>query len=164
LTPRGDRCWRRKVLNVRLATLVVIDVSGPNKTHLREYSSVADDDPLYDSVAPDEDYVTLPTIQENSPKEKTSMGKVGTDKPPEIVVEQLTKQLQQSDSTILDLKAEVNQLKAHLETLKYENIELKTRLSQHKVPDNNNSINGDGDSNSLQTITVGGSGRDAISF
>jgi G protein-coupled receptor kinase interacting protein 2 len=128
---------------------------GPNKTHLREYSSVTDDDPLYDSVAPDEDYVTLPTIQENSPKEKTSMGKVGTDKPPEVVVEQLTKQLQQSDSTILDLKAEVNQLKAHLETLKYENIELKTRLSQHKVPDNNNSINGDGDSNSLQTITNG---------
>ena len=119
----------------------LIPILGPNKTHLREYSPVSDDDPLYDAVAPDEDYATLPTIQE-------------TEKPPETPnsnVEELTKRLQQSDSTISDLKAEVHQLKAHLESLKTENTELKSRLSQVKVTEN--SINGD-DFSSLQIISV----------
>ncbi|RZC37498.1 ARF GTPase-activating protein GIT2, partial [Asbolus verrucosus] len=124
----------------------MLSEKGPNKTHLREYSPISDDDPLYDSVAPDEDYVTLPTIQEeNSHADKSS----------ENAVEQLTKQLQESDNTILDLKAEVSKLKANLETLKFENIELKYRLSQRKVPEPN-SINGENDFNSLDTIIANG--------
>ncbi|EFA09439.1 ARF GTPase-activating protein Git [Tribolium castaneum] len=119
----------------------LLSETGPNRTHLREYSPVSDDDPLYDSVAPDEDYA-LPPIQEN-------------EKPQTDTVEQLTKQLKASDSTICDLKAEVNQLKAHVESLKCENIELKTRLSQCKVPETNNSINGD-EFSSLQPIISNG--------
>lgn len=73
----------------------------------------------------------------------------------------MTKQLQQSDSTIHGLKAEVSKLRAHLESLKCENSELKTRLSQCKPTDfsinHNNLNNGDtGDSlefNSLQIIS-----------
>lgn len=67
------------------------------------------------------------------------------------VVEQLTKQLQESDSTILDLKAEVNKLKSHLESLKCENTELKSKLSQSKVPEPS-SINGENEFSSLQSI------------
>lgn len=66
-------------------------------------------------------------------------------------MEQLTKQLQESDTTILDLKAEVSKLKANLESLKFENTELKSKLSQSKVPEPT-SINGDSEFSSLQSI------------
>lgn len=65
-------------------------------------------------------------------------------------MERLTKKLQESDSTISDLKAEVSKLRAYAESLKNENVELKTKLSQVKterVTDHNSNmpgLNGDG--------------------
>lgn len=47
---------------------------------------------------------------------------------------QLTKQLELSDNTISDLKAEVNKLKACVESLTSENSNLKSKLS--KIPEN----------------------------
>lgn len=71
-------------------------------------------------------------------------------------VEQLTQQLLKSDSTITDLKAELNKVRAYAESLKNENQELKTRLSQTKHDSQsssdynaNSSVNGYSGSTSL---------------
>lgn len=58
-------------------------------------------------------------------------------------LEKLTKQLKESDNTITDLKAEVTKLRAYAETLKNENLELKTRLSQVKHDSNSMDCNPD---------------------
>lgn len=62
-------------------------------------------------------------------------------------LEQLTKQLQESDTTIMDLKAEVSKLRAYAESLRNENTELKSRLSQGACDnrvDYNSNMNGEG--------------------
>lgn len=118
---------------------------------LREYSQISDDDPVYDSVASDDDYAVVPSAGKVSESVQCSDDGI-SDR-----LEQLTKQLQESDTTITDLKAEVSKLRAYAESLKNENIELKTRLSQVKCDNqvvtdyNSNSqcLNGDGGSVSL---------------
>lgn len=121
---------------------------------LREYSQISDDDPLYDSVASDEDYAVVPS-RETENRAQTSPTKVSesvqcTDDGISDKLEQLTKQLQQSDTTIMDLKAEVTKLRAYAESLKNENSELKSRLSQTKCDNrvdynsNKPNVNGEG--------------------
>lgn len=121
---------------------------------LREYSQISDDDPLYDSVASDEDYAVVPSnVDENQePPLPTKVSEYVhcTDNGISDRLEQLTKQLQESDTTIMDLKAEVTKLRAYADRLKNENNELKSRLSQvkndnHGVDYNSNthSLNGE---------------------
>lgn len=70
---------------------------------------------------------------------------------PEIDV--LARKLQDSDSTISDLKAEVVSLKSLVEQLSCENKELRSRLSQAEVRSSLSShkLNGDSVSQSMET-------------
>lgn len=121
---------------------------------MREYSQISDDDPLYDSVASDEDYAVVPSRSIESVQQvlplKVSESVQCSDNGTSDKLEQLTKQLQQSDTTIMDLKAEVTKLRAYAESLKNENSELKSRLSQAKYDNrldyNSNTpiVNGEG--------------------
>lgn len=123
---------------------------------LREVS-VFDEDPLYDSVASDEDYATVPEDQEKSPQKEIPQL---TDKDSAIslhnvnttnqMLKQLTNQLKNSDSTITDLKSQIFKLKHHIETLENENSDLKNRLSQTKPITR---INGDSGYDSLGFIS-----------
>lgn len=89
-------------------------------------SKISDDEPLYDSVASDEDYAVLPPINQ----EKIDNPLV-SNIAQSSAVDVLTKRLLQSDSTISDLKAEVRVLQSMVKQLSTENTELKTRLSQN---------------------------------
>ena len=60
-----------------------------------------------------------------------------------VNVEMLTRQLEESDSKILDLNEEVTNLKALVERLNTENFQLKNRLSQAEGISVKSSINGD---------------------
>lgn len=119
---------------------------------LREYSQISDDDPLYDSVASDDDYAVVPSeqIQNQAQVAKVSESVQCSDSGVSEKVEQLTKQLQESDTTIMDLKAEVTKLRAYAESLINENTELKSQLSQvkydNRVDYNSNTpnVNGEG--------------------
>lgn len=62
------------------------------------------------------------------------------------ILEQLTKQLKNSDKTITDLRTEVTKLRQYVKDLQTENSELKTRLSQK------NFVNGDSGFDSLEYI------------
>lgn len=66
------------------------------------------------------------------------------------ILEQLTKQLKNSDSTITDLRAEVMKLRQCVRTLQNENFELKSRLSQTKLYPK---LNGDSGFDSLEHIS-----------
>ncbi|XP_076265367.1 ARF GTPase-activating protein GIT1 isoform X1 [Rhynchophorus ferrugineus] len=96
--------------------------------HLRQTSEI-DDDPLYDSVADDEDYA-VPMSKENEPSKEETVISVDTLTKTNQVLEALTKQLKNSDNTITDLRAEVSKLRQCVKTLQNENTELKSRLSQ----------------------------------
>ncbi|KAJ8917783.1 hypothetical protein NQ315_010689 [Exocentrus adspersus] len=112
--------------------------------------SVVDDDPLYDSVASDEDYAVVPDEEQKleiTNKESISLNNVSKTNQ---ILEQLTKQLKNSDSTIMDLRAEVMKLRQCVRTLQNENFELKTRLSQSKLY---SKVNGDSGFDSLEHIS-----------
>lgn len=107
-------------------------------------SQICEDDPLYDSVASDDDYADVtcdspfnetdnnkiqsknqsPTSSSNSTTNVNSQAAV-----PPAEVEELSLQLKNSDMAISSLKAEVTGLKALVEQLSSENFELKSRLS-----------------------------------
>ncbi|XP_045475024.1 ARF GTPase-activating protein Git-like [Harmonia axyridis] len=114
-----------------------------DKTH-----SCFEEDPVYDTVASDEEYDTIP-----SPKAvkvfSTSTEDQDNAKSTEIL--ELTKQLKLSDDKISDLKAEVNKLKACVENLTTENTDLRYKLS--KIPENSR-LNGETAFNSLDTILM----------
>lgn len=133
---------------------------------LRE-ASVVDDDPLYDSVASDDDYAMVPEDKESPQKEKrpsppTEKQSPSSDKEKDKMVsldsvnktnqilEQLTKQLKNSDSTITDLRSEVIKLRQCVKVLQTENTELKSRLSQSKL---SSRLNGDSGFDSLEFIS-----------
>lgn len=123
---------------------------------LRE-NSVFDEDPLYDSVASDDDYATVPDDKEMSPKKELSpiidkdnaisLHNVNTTNQ---MLKQLTNQLKNSNSAITDLKTQIYKLKQHIETLENENCDLKTKLSQNKSISR---MNGDSGFDSLGFIS-----------
>ncbi|XP_019868941.1 ARF GTPase-activating protein Git isoform X2 [Aethina tumida] len=106
-----------------------------------------DDDPLYDSVASDDDYEQVPDEEEELDKtKKMNSLEVKNLLKRNQVIEQLTDRLKESDSTITELKSEVTQLRNCLKTLQNENFELKSQLSlQNKNYTNfaSNGNNGD---------------------
>lgn len=119
---------------------------------MREYSQISDDDPLYDSVASDDDYAVVSTSKNENQAQPVKVSEAvqcTADSGINDKVEKLTKQLQESDSTIMDLKAEVTKLRAYAESLQNENTELKSRLSQtkcdNKVDYNSNTPNMNGE-------------------
>ncbi|GLV34216.1 G protein-coupled receptor kinase interacting ArfGAP [Carabus blaptoides fortunei] len=103
-------------------------------SQLKHVSQMSDDEPLYDSVASDDDYALLSPTAQNTPdksdvsvrSEHTSCSKG----PSPAAIDVLTKRLIQSDSTISTLRAEVRVLQSMVEKLNSENNELRTRLSQ----------------------------------
>lgn len=150
---------QRRHLAAERGFLFTIKLHNTNNTfrsghlpQLREYSQISDDDPLYDSVASDEDYAVVPSTKEENQEQPAKVSEYVqcTDNGISDRLEQLTKQLQESDTTIMDLKAEVTKLRAYADSLKNENTELKSRLSQvksdnHGVDYNSNtqSLNGE---------------------
>ncbi|XP_030764159.1 ARF GTPase-activating protein GIT2 [Sitophilus oryzae] len=112
---------------------------------LRQTSEI-DDDPLYDSVAEDEDYA-VPMSKEEEMNKKDSIISIDNINKTNQVLEALTKQLRNSDNTITDLRTEVTKLRQCLKALQNENSELKVRLSQ-KV----SFANGDSGFDSLEYI------------
>lgn len=123
---------------------------------LREVS-VFDEDPLYDSVASDDDYATVPEDKETSPKnelspivDKDSAISLRNVNTTNQMLKQLTNQLKNSNSTITDLKTQIYKLKQHIETLENENCDLKTKLSQNKSISR---MNGDSGFDSLGFIS-----------
>lgn len=116
---------------------------------LKHISQISDDEPLYDSVASDEDYALLSTEQQTS---TDKLDQSVTASP--AAVEVLTKRLLQSDSTISDLRAEVKVLQTMVEKLNSENHELRARLSQTNSV--NNSINSVSGSFNLVGQTING--------
>ncbi|KAJ8960016.1 hypothetical protein NQ318_009452 [Aromia moschata] len=134
----------------------MLSEKGSMIQQLREVS-VVDDDPLYDSVASDEDYATVPEEEKDKTaggdklhlnvKEIMSLDNVSKTNQ---ILEQLTKQLKNSDNTITDLRAEVIKLRQCVKTLQSENFELKTRLSQTKLSPR---LNGDSGFDSLEYIS-----------
>nr|CAI5825068.1 unnamed protein product [Callosobruchus analis] len=134
-------------------------------SQLREVSTI-DDDPLYDSVASDEDYASVPgeekTASPNtlSPHSQHSEVSHNSNKDSIIsldsvsktnqILEQLTKQLKNSDNTITDLKNEVLKLRQYVKVLQTENSMLKNKLSQTKASPR---ANGDSGFDSLEHIS-----------
>lgn len=120
--------------------------------------SVFDEDPLYDSVASDDDYATVPEEnQEQSPEKESPQT---TDKDSAIslhnvnatnqILKQLTNQLKNSSHTIVDLKTQIIKLRQQIETLETENSDLKNRMSQSKP---SSRLNGDSGFESLGFIS-----------
>ncbi|KAB0795589.1 hypothetical protein PPYR_12428 [Photinus pyralis] len=118
---------------------------GSFTTSSRQFSQVSDDEPLYDSVASDEDYAHV-NLDEDK---KGGDGDAETTR-----LYSLAKKLQDSDSTISDLKAEVSTLKTLVDHLSCENQELKARLSN---TDSFQSRKLNGDSQSLEGFLIGNS-------
>lgn len=110
------------------------------------------EDPVYDTVADDEEYATLPSpplnVSNVSNHSSVHQGDKDTSK---SSIDELTKQLEVSDHTILNLKAEVDKLKACVETLTCENKTLRTKLL--KVPDSSR-IKGEAEYSSLDTVLL----------
>ncbi|CAH1969209.1 unnamed protein product [Acanthoscelides obtectus] len=133
--------------------------------------STVDDDPLYDSVASDEDYASVPDEEKPtspntlSPQSQHSDPSHNTNKDSIIsldsvsktnqILEQLTKQLKNSDNTITDLKNEVYKLRQYVKVLQTENSILKNKLAQTKA---SSRVNGDSRFESLEHISETDSG------
>lgn len=101
--------------------------SSPNKSGNleNEANSVSDDEPLYDAVASDDDYAALaPVVKQNSNVNiPTTVG--GIQQKDQIEV--LKQQLEQSESTI-------NELKNLVQKLSSENFELKSKIQPSQSP------------------------------
>ncbi|XP_013197640.1 ARF GTPase-activating protein Git [Amyelois transitella] len=143
-----------------IATLQPRGISGLNPmlsaSHLRHFSQISDDEPLYDSVASDEDYAALaPTDFDMSiipsrigePLTSTYSPSLIIDHPPNIELQRtqlpnnlpqhvpiaqksellnLKKELDSRDSTITELKTQLKNLQSIVEQLTKENSVLKT--------------------------------------
>ncbi|KAI4461175.1 g protein-coupled receptor kinase interacting arfgap [Holotrichia oblita] len=123
---------------------------------MRDYSHISDDDPVYDSVASDDDYAVVAGAEQtddsiddrDSVKKSTSDSSQSESKDSVVDLDGLTQKLQKSDSTISTLKQEVSNLRAVIEKLHTENYELRTRLSQAGT-NSVTSFNGDSGCSSL---------------
>ncbi|CAH0718751.1 unnamed protein product, partial [Brenthis ino] len=144
----------------RLATLQPRALTGPmnpllSASHLKHFSQMSDDEPLYDSVASDEDYAALApidldmsnldpragetvssTYNPSLPTEHTivehRIHSPSPDQKPEVKkheIENLKKELDNRDSTITELKNQLKNLQTIVEQLTKENSALKTTSS-----------------------------------
>ncbi|XP_050345024.1 ARF GTPase-activating protein Git isoform X2 [Nymphalis io] len=145
----------------RLATLQPRGLTGPlnpllSASHLKHFSQMSDDEPLYDSVASDEDYAALApidldmssadprtaetvssTYNPSLPTEQSTLELPRTHSPspahslPErkTEIESLKKELDNRDSTITELKNQLKNLQTIVEQLTKENSALKTTSS-----------------------------------
>ncbi|XP_063983780.1 ARF GTPase-activating protein GIT2 [Diachasmimorpha longicaudata] len=95
-------------------------------------SQVSDDEPLYDSVASDDDYAAV-TNDVSSPQSNVDNEKALAPmaKGLPTIVELLKKQLSTSESTIKSLQEEMREMKRTIETLTRENRELKAAFQSH---------------------------------
>lgn len=114
----------------QIKIMLAIDASASG---LRQYSQISDDEPLYDSVASDDDYAVL--ANDNKPSSPPPLNEEAKEHKgvPDETLQLLTQKLHDSDSTISSLKAEVSNLRVLVEHLSSENHELKSRLSQSGV-------------------------------
>ncbi|CAG9585824.1 unnamed protein product [Danaus chrysippus] len=142
----------------RIAALQPRGLSGPSNpllsaTHLKHLSQMSDDEPLYDSVASDEDYAalapidldmshldprageivastynpSLPTDQSTSDPTRSHSPSPGLSVPKKKTeIESLKKELDNRDSTITELKNQLKNLQTIVEQLTKENSALKT--------------------------------------
>ncbi|XP_071050195.1 ARF GTPase-activating protein Git isoform X2 [Onthophagus taurus] len=126
---------------------IIASERGINLPKLREVSQLTDDDPLYDSVASDDDYAIVADNEDkNDIDGKNLIRKDDNDnmfclKEEKVEVVELTKKLEMSDTKISTLQQEVVNLKAVIEKLNSENTELRTRLS-HAETNSLHSFNG----------------------
>ncbi|XP_046744368.1 ARF GTPase-activating protein GIT2 [Diprion similis] len=102
------------------------------QTFANHASQVSDDEPLYDSVASDDDYAALTVVNASA---QTSVPNLDDEKALApmakglpSVVEVLKKQLTLSDSTIRDLRNEIRSLQSTVERLSQENCELRNMI------------------------------------
>ncbi|XP_013140687.1 PREDICTED: ARF GTPase-activating protein GIT2 [Papilio polytes] len=138
----------------RLATLTPRAPGGHlnpllSASHMKHMSQMSDDEPLYDSVASDDDYAALTPIDldlqmtnvlprtaeavsstynpslPNDTDSKRTQSPI-TNNPPEHEIETLKKELDNRDSTITELKNQLKNLQTIVEQLTKENSVLKT--------------------------------------
>ncbi|XP_047505310.1 ARF GTPase-activating protein Git isoform X3 [Pieris napi] len=130
----------------RIASLQPRGISGPlnpllSASHLKHISQMSDDEPLYDSVASDEDYAALAPIDLEmsnlDPKAGETVSSTYNPSLPESnertntpidrnEIESLKKELDNRDSTITELKNQLKNLQTIVEQLTKENSVLKT--------------------------------------
>lgn len=103
-------------------------------------SQMSDDEPLYDSVASDDDYAL--TTSDNPKPEYSAKFKMGNEdafaplaKGLPSFVEVLKKQLTLSESTVRDLREQVHTLQTTIEQLTHENNELKQIIHMKRSSD-----------------------------
>lgn len=94
--------------------------------------SLADEDPLYDSVASDDDYA-IPAGDDVEITSTTTDKHQNSAMIDQTIVEKLQMQLKNSDSTISNLRNEIIKLKQCLNDVKNENVELRSQLLQAKM-------------------------------
>ncbi|XP_012060541.1 PREDICTED: ARF GTPase-activating protein GIT2 [Atta cephalotes] len=119
-------------------------VSMLRKEQLGKHGSqVSDDEPLYDSVASDDDYAAL-TSTDNTSSDISNQLKTNNEetfipivKGLPSMVEVLKKQLTLSESTVRDLREQVHTLQTAIEQLIQENNELKHVLQSKGSNDGN---------------------------
>ncbi|XP_011331210.1 ARF GTPase-activating protein GIT1 isoform X2 [Ooceraea biroi] len=122
-------------------------VSMLRKEQLGKHGSqVSDEEPLYDSVASDDDYAAL-TCADNNSSDISNQLKVNNEealtpmaKGLPSMVEVLKKQLTLSESTVRDLREQIYILQSTVEQLGQENSELKQMLQMKGSSDGN--VNG----------------------
>ncbi|XP_057320992.1 ARF GTPase-activating protein GIT1 [Microplitis mediator] len=129
---------------------VVSALKKEQRTNKNCGSQTSDDEPLYDSVASDDDYIMLGgsdtnnTNSEslNNDNEKT-VGPTGKGQP--AVIQVLKKQLNISESTIKSLHDEIDNFKQTIEQLTLENRQLKSIIDIYvkpKLPQSYDTVNG----------------------
>ncbi|KAM0730244.1 ARF GTPase-activating protein GIT1 [Formica fusca] len=122
-------------------------ISMLHKEQLGKHGSqMSDDEPLYDSVASDDDYTAL-TSTDNTSSDVANEIKINNEeafapmaKGLPSMVEVLKKQLTLSESTVRDLREQIYTLQNAVEQLTQENSELKRMLQVKDSSDDN--ING----------------------
>ncbi|KAF5292593.1 hypothetical protein FQA39_LY13926 [Lamprigera yunnana] len=121
------------------------NIRSPYTSSARQFSQVSDDEPLYDSVASDDDYGQVSVEEPRSlEREKSTITRSDGDKSTDnSQLYSMAKKLQDSDSTISGLKAEVNTLKSLVDQLSFENQELRARLSSVDNTNCAKKLNGD---------------------
>ncbi|XP_045491809.1 ARF GTPase-activating protein Git [Colias croceus] len=132
----------------RIASLQPRALTGPTNpllsaSHLRHLSQLSDDEPLYDSVASDDDYAALreldmsaldpkagetvsSTYNASLPNDQPLSERTNTPTDRSEEVETLKKELDSRDSTITELKNQLKNLQTIVEQLTKENSVLKT--------------------------------------
>ncbi|CAK1552641.1 unnamed protein product [Leptosia nina] len=143
----------------RIASLQPRGLSGPinpllSASHLKQISQMSDDEPLYDSVASDEDYAALApcdldvtsldpkagetvssTYNPSLPDQSHERTNTPTDR---NEIDTLKKELDNRDSTITELKNQLKNLQTIVEQLTKENSVLKTSNTDDDSISSNN--------------------------